>query len=421
MLRDDTSAMMAGQGKLKSSDAPSRPSTAPAVRLRRFLGSRPSKPAQGDSRGNLGAYEAHKAAREKSWVATAEAAADYILINEHKSVASQKRAILAARVARSRGMAQWLLGRATVEPAAGDRGRKQAECGAWLWFRDYLNKPLEAPKLSKGFFCQQPLLCEFCAARRTTRSLARAIPRVIAVLEEHPNLRPFLLTLTAKNQQTLAASFRQVMDNWGKALEQRRNASKGIRRKASAFDPLVGGLMSGEVKRGRDSDQWHFHTHAVVLLDRSFIGNADYFRRVARWEGDTKGRAEGQLADAWSELLGYKANLDLRPLYSACLLESGTPPSGLGEALPKELLEVYKYAMKFSDLTHEDRWTAAQELFGRRLLRGWGLLYGCKEAAAGADDLTGESGPYIETLYQFWEGTYRLHSSTGGEHDTEGE
>jgi hypothetical protein len=100
----------------------------------------------------------------------------------------------------------------------------------------------------------------------------------------------------------------------------------------------------------------------------------------------------GELRREWKEITGDSVNVDLRELECS--------KSRNFEELEGELQEVFKYAMKFSEMSLEDNWSAFSELRGKRLLRAWGSLWGVKIP----DDLSDENElaedlPFIERIW----------------------
>lgn len=299
-----------------------------------------------------------------------------------------------SRVSRTRQFGQWL---SSVSP---ERSRKLKYCGSFLTFHQFHTHPQQPTKLAAGHFCQQAHLCDMCAARRAARNLASAVPKVQKLLTENPHLRPYLLTITSRDRECLRSMRNEQMGAWSRWLQLRRNSLRqtGRKRKPCSLASFEGGVMSWEVKRGRQSDLWHLHGHAIVL------GPSDLTKHP--------------LWPEWSECLGYSANLDLTPLRSSKLLDAGCPVDGARDALAKDLLEVFKYALKTADLTYQDRWDAAGVLNGVNLVRAFGICRGVKDLGKYADDLTEFKGlPYLETVYQYMTGGYELFSQSSHEAD----
>lgn len=283
-----------------------------------------------------------------------------------------------------------------------DRSRKLKDCGSWLTFRDYYTLPERRLRLASAHFCQQPLLCEMCASRRAVKNLQVNVPKFLALLDRSKHLRPYMLTITSKDRTNLRAMRVEQLTAWSRWLKLRSNALKPSvrRRKACALAHLEGGVMSFETKRGTGSGLWHFHGHAIVLGSPGLTKHAFY--------------------PEWSDLLGYDANLDLRPLQSAKLLDAGCPIEGMREPMATDLLEVFKYALKFSTMESEDRWSAFNVMRGVHLVRAFGSCRGIKDVDAYTDELPSVDGlPFWEVVYKYVTGGYLrtrlLHSDENGE------
>jgi hypothetical protein len=84
--------------------------------------------------------------------------------------------------------------------------------------------------------------------------------------------------------------------------------------------------------------------------------------------------------------------VDCRPI-------TGDPSEGF--------LEVFKYAVKFSDLTLADNWHAAQLLKGKRLLNSFGLFRGVEVPESLLDEPL-DSLPYWDRFYRYVQDEYRF-------------
>jgi hypothetical protein len=84
--------------------------------------------------------------------------------------------------------------------------------------------------------------------------------------------------------------------------------------------------------------------------------------------------------------------VDCRPI-------TGDPSEGF--------MEVFKYAVKFSDLTLEDNWHAAQTLKGKRLLNSFGLFRGVEIPDSLLDEPLDEL-PYWDRFYRYLGAEYQL-------------
>ena len=257
------------------------------------------------------------------------------------------------------------------------RSEKLKYCASYLLFRDYFT--VHKTKLALGMFCQQHLLCPLCARLRAGRLLRKYVERVQVVKKAKPGARVSMLDLTVKNGNNLAERTAHLLHGLKVLLGRARAQRFGKKGSDSEFGKFLGGVASVEVKRGKNSKQWHPHIHAVVLHDRKIDIAA--------------------LRAEWLEITGDSQNVYLKNLSSE--------KSGNQEELANELQEVFKYAMKFSDMTLDDNWEAFRVLRKQRLLRPWGDLWGVKipEGLADDNDLAADL-PYVERLFRFRNGAY---------------
>ena len=267
---------------------------------------------------------------------------------------------------------------------------KIGQCANWLAFNHY--HTVDQVRLAACHSCDMHLLCSFCGARRGSKYVQRYTERLKVVMQENPHLKPVMLTLTTVNGDDLEERFTHFMKSLRKLLKKRRNAKQGAT--ATELEKAVGGVYSVEVtNKGKG---WHVHLHAVLLLD-------DWIDRVTlsrEWEAITRD--------------GSKI-LDVRRL--------GNGADALdqhGEVSPKLLeafAEVFKYALKFSDLDHSDRLHAWEIMRGKRLVGSWGGFRGVQVPEGVLDDLLDDL-PFMRLIYRFSGKAYDLTAIR--EHDDQG-
>lgn len=244
---------------------------------------------------------------------------------------------------------------------------KLQSCGSYLVFRNYYLK--NEVRLYAAEFCKKHLLCPFCAMRRGAKYLQCYMDRLQVVLADNPHLRAFMVTLTVKDGEDLLERFTHLRSCLKTYQEQRRNAIKG-RRVLVEYNKALGGVFSIEVKRGQGSGLWHPHVHMIWLCES---------------EPD-----KVKLSKEWHSITGDSYIVDVREFY--------------GNSIVDGFLEVFKYALKFSDMEHSDNWHAFQTLQGKRLVDNFGLFRGVEVP----DNLTDEQfneEPYLLMLYRFIEGS----------------
>jgi hypothetical protein len=257
---------------------------------------------------------------------------------------------------------------------------KIAQCANWLVFNHYYT--VDQVRLARAHSCDMPLLCSFCAARRGSKYVQRYTEKLALVLKAHPSLKPVMLTLTTVNGKDFEERFQHFMKSLRKLLEKRRNAMKG--NSSTELQKAVGGVYSVEVtNKGKG---WHVHLHAVLLLDR-------WIDRV-------------KLSREWEAITGDGSKiLDVRRIGGKA--DALDAHGQINPALVEGFAEVFKYALKFSDLDHSDRLHAWEIMRGKRLVGSWGSFRGVQVPEGVLDDLLDDL-PYIELIYRFTGKAYDL-------------
>jgi len=244
-------------------------------------------------------------------------------------------------------------------------------CGEYLLFRHYFT--VDQVRLHAAQFCRKHLLCPLCAIRRGAKALQAYLPRYEAVIASEPRLRPFLVTLTVKDGPDLAERFKHLQRGQHE-LWKRRHRSY-----ASSLDGVEAAVWSYEVKLGSGSGLWHPHLHMVALAEQ--MPDAV------------------QLAGEWRNITGDSFIVDVRPI------DQADPASGF--------LEVFKYALKFSDMEPAETFAAFKVLRGKRLVASAGLFRGIEIPEQLLDEPLDDL-PFVEFFYRYFEGGYSLKRGAGG-------
>lgn len=233
-------------------------------------------------------------------------------------------------------------------------------CGNHLLFRHYYT--VDKVRLHAAYFCKKHLLCPLCAIRRGAKMLRSYMDRLQVILAEKPRLKPYLVTLTVKDGADLSERFSHLFRSVQRLHKCR--TGKGQYSEACKAD---GAVWSYEFKRGENSGLWHPHVHAVWLCETP----PDQAALSAQWKAITK--------DSFI--------VDVRPFHEHQDVVNG-------------FLEVFKYAVKFSDLPLDDNWHGFKALAGKRLIASFGAFRGIdvpeEMTDEGLDDL-----PFVEMLYRF--------------------
>lgn len=247
------------------------------------------------------------------------------------------------------------------------------ECGQYLAFRNFYTK--DQVILTAANFCKAHLLCPFCAVRRGAKALRAYSERYQAITRDHPHLRLYLVTMTVKNGPDLSERHDHLKKSVSAVLERRRKAQSGNRIKTE-WTKVLGVVGSYEVTN--KGNGWHPHVHMLVLVDERLDAQA--------------------MKDEWLRITG-----------DSHVLRIDTPRHP-NEPI-RDFLEVFKYAVKFSDLTPEQNFEAFLQLRGKRLLFSVGLFRGVVVPEDLTDDSPDDDLPYIEMLYAFMDGQYHLQKT----------
>ena len=239
-------------------------------------------------------------------------------------------------------------------------------CGDYLLFRHFYT--LDDVRLHAAKFCRKHLLCPLCAIRRASKAMQAYMQRLDVVLTEHPALTAYMVTVTVKDGADLAERFQHLRAAMRRMAQARRDYLKAPDKRLHVeAAKALGGVHSIEAKRGKGSGLWHPHAHAVWLC----------------YEAPDAAK----LAQEWHAWTGDSYIVDVRPFYDQADVVGG-------------FAEVFKYALKFSDLPLSDNWQAFLDLSNRRLVDSFGLLRGVQIPEELTDEPL-EGLPYIDYLFRW--------------------
>ena len=242
---------------------------------------------------------------------------------------------------------------------------KVASCGDYLVFRHYYT--VDKVRLHGASLCRKHLLCPLCAIRRGSKALKAYADRWECIKAQNPALKPFLVTLTIKDGPDLEERFKHLYKSQRELWMQKHRAKH-----PSAFDCVEGAVWSYEIKRGSGSGLWHPHLHMIALSET---------------QPDQR-----ELSQAWKNITGDSHIVDVRPI------SQEDPISGF--------MEVFKYAVKFSDQPPEDTVHAWLTLASKRLLGSAGVFRGVEVPAELLDDPEGFNDlPWVALFYRFLRGS----------------
>lgn len=241
---------------------------------------------------------------------------------------------------------------------------KLFDCGGYLIFRNYLVS--KRSRLLGACTCKLHLLCPFCASRRGIKH-----SRIYKEKVEHLNslannqLHLVFITFTVKNGSNLHERFTHLRNSMRFILKQRNNERLAKGTHKTEMSKLTGGVFAYEFKRGSGSKDWHPHIHMLALLPK--ISKID----IAR------------LKNEWLDITGDSSVINIK------------------YADDNAYLEVFAYALKFSEMENTDRWDAFNLLRRERLISSFGDLRGVELPEEETDDLIDTSEPFVDVLYRW--------------------
>ncbi len=246
---------------------------------------------------------------------------------------------------------------------------KLTSCGHWLNFRHYYT--IDRVRLHAADFCKKHLLCPLCAIRRGAKYLKAYMDKLSAVLVDHPGLKAYMVTVTVVDGEDLEERFKHLRKAM-KAMTaaRRKHLSAPDRNRHVEFAKALGGVHSIEAKRGKGSGLWHPHAHMIWLCHD---------------EPD-----QVKLSQEWKDFTGDSFIVDVRPFHDQNDVVSG-------------FAEVFKYALKFSELPLVDNWDAFEKLSGKRLVDPFGVMRGVQVSEDLTDEPVLDDLPYIELFYQWFD------------------
>jgi len=277
------------------------------------------------------------------------------------------------------------------------------DCSTSLIFRHWYT--VGQYRLIGGCTCKKHLLCAMCALRRSAKTVHAVEKKVLAVLAEHPDLVPVLITFTIVNGESLDERYTHITSSKTKLLHARRNALSAKRMKTKSVTRFIhGSFGSYEFKKGAGGYGWHPHSHEIALLLPSVK-----FQKVIKKgkEVECPIEFEQALQQEWLNITGDSWSVDVRKVSAVDTLESKN-------GLLKAIYEASKYALKLNDIEHEDQVHAYKVLRGRRLTFTYGSLWGIKIPDDLNDTIEEELLllPYVDLVYSFYSGIYNLSDVT---------
>lgn len=239
------------------------------------------------------------------------------------------------------------------------------DCGKYLIFRNYLES--HRSRLIGACSCKMHLLCAFCASRRGVKNAMAYKEKVVHLTKQTPDVDLMFITFTVKNGTELFPTYSALRSSMRILLARRNQNVNGRGKVKTQMAKLLGGVFAYEVKRGAGRNNWHPHIHMLAHKPKSSSIDIQ------------------ALKEEWLEITGDSSVINIK------YCENDDP-----------FLEVFAYALKFSELEHPDRWHASQVLKGERLISSYGTFRGIDLGDDVTDDILISEEPYVDVLLSWF-------------------
>ena len=240
------------------------------------------------------------------------------------------------------------LSKALYELGQNKKANRVWWCGAELEFRE--NPETGKKRLTGAQFCRERL-CVMCSWRRSYKMFYQLSQVLDIAQEENPDIALLFLTLTVKNcsGDDLAAQLDDMFAGWQRLTNHRR-----VKR------AIKGWFRALEVTYNKETDAYHPHFHAILMVDKHYFFDRKAYMHTADW------------VHIWRT----SCRLDYDPVCDIRAVRNADPKRNR-----KHVAEVTKYTIKEPDILHNKQEVTVKvvdvlgkALFKRRLHAYGGIL-----------------------------------------------
>lgn len=123
-------------------------------------------------------------------------------------------------------------------------------------------------KVAAANFCKQHVVCPVCADRMQSRRRARFNDpiRMQAEAVERGNRYAYMITYTVKDGESLSERMEHLKES-KKAFRKMGQKRNNDRRSRGEAGKIKAAISTVEIKRGKNSNGWHVHSHDLVFTD----------------------------------------------------------------------------------------------------------------------------------------------------------
>jgi len=261
-------------------------------------------------------------------------------------------------------------------------GQEVKQCGDWLIFRHFYT--VGVYRMIGACSCRRHLLCMLCAIRRCAKQLQAYNEKVDFIMSQRKDLKLALISLTVRNGEDLQERFKHLDSCFGIMKKRRKNSFCGKADRGTIFSQLEGAVYTYEVTN--KGNGWHPHVHILAIVPSNLdLGDVD----IETGKKTRFGKFQDALICEWETITGDSKVVDAREV-------SETEDGQMGA-----FCEVFKYALKQTEMSIGSQVQAFSVLKGRRLIGSFGMLFNVCVPEGDNDSIEEELSlqPYVDLLY----------------------
>jgi hypothetical protein len=234
-------------------------------------------------------------------------------------------------------------------------------CGSWLHFRNWVD--LDESKLLKADFCNKDKICPACAGRRAMKQVKKVFGQLQSnhdLLDGHWTYH--VLTVHHSIEEDFMTVFNRLkkgIDGINRAMQNVRAGQDTQNYWAKNIDGIMYSIEETYTKNG-----WNIHVNMLCHSSKPLQGLIKKPKRETKKKRDTFWHPDA--VETWKQLTG-SINVSISPVNVKD-----------DEQLLSDLSEIFKYSLKFQNLSPDMMLIAYRNLYKRRLLGTMGTLRGLK-------------------------------------------
>lgn len=261
-----------------------------------------------------------------------------------------------------------------VNPLTPSMNANVYNCGSWLKLRHY--EDLGKNTLHKARFCKKDKLCPACAARRSAKQVQKVHDQLVSNIDILDGRWYYIvLPVVHSSDEEFMTVFARLQDALKAINQSIRNVARG--KNSDNWFSRFDGIMYS-IEETKTDNGWNIHANLLCRSKEPITGLRKKRGFNTYWHANAVATLS-KIADGSKNISISPVNVSNR------------------EELIKNLQEVFKYSLKFQELSPDDLLTAYRNLYRRRLLGTMGTLRNLKtDVNMQGDDI--EDAVFVETL-----------------------